>query len=57
MPGQAYSGSGVDVFNGTALLMEAQKRAIYENEKIKETEIAERLCKWMASEEGQVEES
>ena len=57
VPGQAYSGSGVDVFNGTALLMEAQKRAIYENEKIKETETAERLCKWMASEEGQVEES
>ena len=57
VPGQAYSGSGVDVFNGTAMLMEAQKRAIYENEKIKATEDVERLCKWMESEDGQPEES
>ncbi|MBR4876982.1 MAG: hypothetical protein IKU14_04610 [Rhodocyclaceae bacterium] len=55
-PEQGASG-GKEEFNGTALLMAAQKRAIYENEKIKATEDVERLCKWMESEDEQQEES
>ena len=43
VPGRTYSDSGVDVFDGTAMLVEAQKRAIYENEKIKSTEPVEIL--------------
>ena len=39
------AGNETETFNGMALLIAAQKRAIYENKKIKDTEPVEMMCK------------
>ena len=39
------AGNEPETFNGMALLIAAQKRAIYEHEKIKATEPVEMMCK------------
>lgn len=39
------AGKAPETFNGMALLIAAQKRAVYEHEKIKATEPVEMMCK------------